>query len=119
MRRSATPCVLYIILIVPFIASPAAKAVAAQAAAGPRSAKQYAELKQCDWPRLDTAVQHFSEILQFHTVGNASHPNHADPVVWELLDLWMREAYSSVFDALEVETVMPWPLENVRNVPFK
>lgn len=69
------------------------------------SPKQYAEFLPCEWPQLDTAVQHFSEILQFHTVSNASHPLRADPVVWGLLDLWMRDAYPDVFSALSVEQV--------------
>jgi hypothetical protein len=68
-------------------------------------ARQYAEFMPCQWPQFDAAVQHFSEILQFHTVGNMSHPERADPVVWDLLDMWMREAYSEVFQAFEVEKV--------------
>lgn len=68
-------------------------------------ARQYAEFRPCQWPQFDAAVQHFSEILQFHTVGNVSHPERADPVVWDLLDMWMREAYSDVFQAFEVEKV--------------
>lgn len=74
-------------------------------AAAAKSPQHYAEFLPCEWPQLDTAVQHFSEILQFHTVSNASHPLHADPVVWGLLDLWMRDAYPDVFSALSVEQV--------------
>lgn len=46
-----------------------------------------------------------SELVQFHTVGNASHPDHADFVVWELLELWMQETYGDVLHALKVEKV--------------
>lgn len=83
----------------------AAASTSKQTAGAQQQAKQYASFQPCEWPQFDTAVQHFSEILQFHTVGNTSHPDHADPVVWELLDLWMHETYNDVFDAFKVEKV--------------
>jgi hypothetical protein len=70
-------------------------------------ARQYKEFRSCQWPQFDAAVQHSSEILQFHTVGNASHPDRGDPVVWDLLDMWLRETYSDVFHAFEVDKVRP------------
>lgn len=76
---------------------------AAAAAGTPTAAAE--TFQPCAWTDLDSAVQRFSEIIQFHTVGNASHPDHADPVVWDLLELWLRDAYSDVFQALQVEKV--------------
>jgi len=97
-------------------AAAAAAAGASENAKGTATApKQYPSFKPCEWPELDTALERFTEILQFHTVGNASHPEHADPVVWDLLDLWMHETYSDVFSTLQVEKVSrhkhaPWPM---------
>jgi hypothetical protein len=82
-----------------------ATAATSKPAGAQQQAKQYASFKPCDWPQLDTAIEHFSEVLQFHTIGNASHPDHADPVVWELLDLWLHETYSSVLSTFTIEKV--------------
>lgn len=92
----------YVRLVITVIAL----ALSTAAAGHSKQAKQYATFKSCEWPQFDSAVQHFSELLQFHTVGNASHPDHADPVVWELLDMWMHETYADVLETMKVEKVM-------------
>lgn len=106
---SLTSTVLYLHLFAlalsGFSGTTAAAPTTKHATGAQRPAKQYPSFKACAWPQLDTAIQHFSNILQFQTVGNASHPDHADPVVWEPLDLWMHETYSNVLSTFEVEKV--------------
>ena len=89
-----------------------------EAAAGPTAKqKQYVSFKPCQWPEADSAVQHLSELIQFHTVNDASHPDHADPVVWDLVDLWLKDTYSDVFAALKVEKVsFPTPCPDTGTV---
>jgi hypothetical protein len=102
------PTVLNLVLLALALAGVsgiAAKAATSKPAGAQQQAKHYASFKPCEWPQLDTAIEHFSEVLQFRTVGNASHPDHADPVVWELLDLWLHETYSSVLSTFTIDKV--------------
>lgn len=113
MKQNPKEMFLIILLFTAQFGLPGSSAAtAAETAGASRNAKgtatapkQYPSFKPCESPQLDTALERFTEILQFHTVGNASHPEHADPVVWDLLDLWMHDTYSDVFSTLQVEKV--------------
>lgn len=57
----------------------------------------------CPWKSLDTAVQHFSRLLQFQTVSNIDTPTHAGDVKeFRRLNEFLSATYSAFLQDVQV-----------------